>query len=56
MIEFLDMGKYSVFIWTSYGVSILVIGGMMVRILGQSRAAKKRLHAAQSALQEQEAK
>jgi heme exporter protein CcmD len=50
------MGKYGGFIWASYGVSILVIGGLMVRILGQRRDAKKRLLAAQNAMQEHEAK
>ncbi len=56
MTEFLDMGKYGGFIWASYGVSLLVILGLMVRILGLRRDAKKRLLAAQTALQEYEAK
>ena len=56
MTEFLDMGKYGGFIWASYGVSILVIGGLMIRILGQCRDAKKRLLTTQKAVQEYEAK
>ncbi|PHS23216.1 MAG: heme exporter protein CcmD [Robiginitomaculum sp.] len=56
MTELLDMGKYGGFIWASYGVSALVIGGLMIWILNQRRDAKKRLYAAQNALQEHEAK
>ncbi len=45
MTELLDMGKYAGFIWASYGVSIVVILGLMVRILGQRKAAKVQLRA-----------
>jgi heme exporter protein CcmD len=40
MLELLDMGKYGVFIWASYGASVLVIGGLMIRILQQRKKAK----------------
>jgi len=40
MLELLDMGKYGVFIWASYGASVLVIGGLMIRILRQRKKAK----------------
>lgn len=43
MIELLDMGKYGVFIWTSYCISIAVIGGLMVWILGQRKKVKTHL-------------
>ncbi len=45
MVELLDMGKYSVFIWTSYGVSTAVICGLMVWILGQRNKTKAQLQA-----------
>lgn len=40
MLELLDMGKYGTFIWASYGASVLVIGGLMIRILRQRKKAK----------------
>jgi len=43
MLEMLDMGKYGVFIWSSYGASVLVIGGLMIRILKQRKKAKEAL-------------
>lgn len=45
MAELLDMGKYAPFIWPAYGISVLVIGFVIVRTLRQSRETAARLGA-----------
>lgn len=35
MAEWFDMGKYSAFIWPSYGATLLIIGGLSLWILRQ---------------------
>ncbi len=40
MAELLDMGKYAAFIWPSYGVSLMVIGGFIVWSLRRRHKAR----------------
>ncbi len=39
----LDMGKYAMFVWPAWGLSVLVIGGLTWRTISTARAAGKAL-------------
>ncbi|WP_296816063.1 heme exporter protein CcmD [Brevundimonas sp.] len=41
----LDMGDYGFYVWGSYAVSALVLGGLAVRVWVQARAARRALEA-----------
>ncbi|MCF6292653.1 MAG: heme exporter protein CcmD [Robiginitomaculum sp.] len=43
MPELLDFGKNSIFIWTCYGVTIVVLGAMIITSLRKKKLAKKAL-------------
>lgn len=40
-----DVAPYGAYIWPAYGLSVLVLGGMIVWTLSQWRAAKAKLAA-----------
>jgi len=54
MTELLDFGKYIVFIWASYGASLLVIGALMVRILARRKQARAQLRDMEARQQQSE--
>jgi heme exporter protein CcmD len=54
MTDLLDFGKYSVFIWGSYGASLLVIGALMIRILARRKQARAQLRDMEARLKESE--
>jgi heme exporter protein D len=39
----LDMGKYALFVWPAWGLSLLVIGGLTLRTAQAARAAAREL-------------
>ncbi|MEC9344585.1 MAG: heme exporter protein CcmD [Pseudomonadota bacterium] len=41
MIEFLHMGGYAPYIWTSYGIALLLMAGLLVQSVRQARAATR---------------
>ncbi len=38
-----DMSPYGAFIWTSYGITVIALGGLIVWTLAKWRAAKAKL-------------
>ena len=43
MVEFLEMGGYGTFIWTSYGVSAVVLIGLVISSLRRLRQVEREL-------------
>ena len=43
MLELFDFGKNSIFIWTCYGVSIVVLGFFVINTLQKKKLARKAL-------------
>jgi heme exporter protein D len=43
MILDLDMAEYAVFVWPAWGISALVLAGMVVAVMRRSARAKKAL-------------
>lgn len=43
--EFLDMGGYAVFVWPSYAITFLVMGGLVYMTLRRFQARKRALAA-----------
>lgn len=48
--EFLDMGSYGVFVWPSYALSAVVLGGLLVTTLRRLRARERELSRRQAEL------
>ncbi|MGZ5094906.1 MAG: heme exporter protein CcmD [Burkholderiales bacterium] len=42
--DFLGMGGYGVYVWGSYGVTLLVMVGEIIAVRRRSRAAEARVH------------
>ena len=49
MSAFFDMGGYAAFVWPAYGVSVIVLAGLVI----SSRRRLKRLEAALARLEKQ---
>ena len=49
MPEFLEMGKYAAFIWSSYAVTGLVLAGLIVASWRFMKGAERRLQALEGA-------
>ncbi len=52
MSEFIDLGKYAVFIWSAYGVAAVVLGGLLavsLRDMRRSEAIVESLRAERAA-------
>ena len=45
MTEFLQMGGYGAFIWSAYGLAVLVMGGLVVATLRSLRSQERQLAA-----------
>ena len=45
MSEFLQMGGYGAFIWSAYGLAVLVMGGRVVATLRSLRSQERQLAA-----------
>jgi len=43
MSEFLDMGGYGLYVWSSYGIALLVFGGLFVGVKLQRKRLIKQL-------------
>lgn len=43
MTEFLAMGGYAHFVWSSYGVAVVLLGGLALATWARGRALKSRL-------------
>ena len=43
MSEFFSMGGYAVFVWSAYGISALVLIGILVATLARLKAVRRRL-------------
>ncbi|MBL4617495.1 MAG: heme exporter protein CcmD [Robiginitomaculum sp.] len=43
MPELLDFGKNSIFIWTCYGITILVLGSLVITSLRKKKMTKRAL-------------
>ncbi len=43
-MSWFDFGKYSVFIWTAYGVAAVVLAANVVAAVLRSRRTRQRLH------------
>ena len=44
----LDMGKYAMFVWPAWGLSVLVLGAVVVDTLMRARRAKAALDRAEA--------
>jgi heme exporter protein D len=49
MSAFFEMGGYAAFVWPSYGVAALALGGLLVQSLRQYRARRRELARLQDA-------
>ena len=49
MNEFLQMGDYGAFIWSAYGLAVLVMGGLVVATLRSLRSQERQLAALEAA-------
>jgi heme exporter protein D len=47
LTNFLAMGGYAGFVWPAYGMTALVLGGLLVQTLRRSRRARRELAALQ---------
>ena len=45
----LDMGKYAMFVWSAWGLSVLVLGALVADTLVRARRAKAALERAEAA-------
>jgi len=48
--DFLTMGGYGAFVWASYAVSLLVVGGMALAVFLRARHVRRRLDALEGRL------
>jgi heme exporter protein D len=39
----LDMGRYAMFVWPAWGLSLLVVGGLTIDVVRKARAAARDL-------------
>lgn len=39
----LDMAQYGPFVWSAWGISVLVLGALVIGVVGKARAAVKAL-------------
>ena len=56
MSDFLSMGGYAGFVWTAYGASAVVLGGLVFWVRARARRAKRRLAAVQDETARERAK
>ena len=45
MSEFLDMGGYGFFVWTSWGVGVVLLIGLLVQSIAAARSAAREAQA-----------
>ena len=45
MTEFLAMGGYAAYVWTAYGVAVVVLVGLTVTTLARRRSSRRDLEA-----------
>jgi heme exporter protein CcmD len=45
MPEILDMGKYAPFVWPSYGLTVLIMAGLVVTSVRRLKRCKRELRA-----------